>query len=197
MSHVHVLLFYYTQGAEKARSRVAGKYVEESEISAVTYKTEICRSHFLNGFCEYESRCQYAHGFGQLRARNFDEKYKTEACRLWHGGLDCPFLSRCKFIHDEYRIQASAYEFWLVSPAEKIVRIEIVSPSDMSRLKLLQDLSQQPQSLTYESSMVDAGMIVASPESGSSATPDSASTPQTTSARAASDPSAATCAQKS
>ena len=38
-------------------------------------------------------------------------------------------LCRCKYIHEEFRIQASPSEFWLVSPAEGLVRVELTSDS--------------------------------------------------------------------
>jgi hypothetical protein len=93
---------------------------------ALTYKTEICRSHHDLGYCEYEDKCQFAHGVEQLRPRKFSPKYKTQLCKNYHKFGNCRFGSRCQFIHDEQRIQVAENEFWLISQSEHLMRIEVV-----------------------------------------------------------------------
>lgn len=115
-----------------------------SEHDPLTYKTEICRSHYTTGICEYGVVCQFAHGIEELRYREFDAKYKTELCKMYHLGELCEFNARCKFIHSEYRIRAGTYEFWLVSPDENIVRIEMVDPQNINRLNQLISLTEKP-----------------------------------------------------
>jgi len=90
------------------------------------YKTEICRSHRQTGLCEYEGSCQFAHGIHELRPRHYGLKYKTQECKNYHSEGYCRFGSRCKFIHDEHRIRVANDEFWLVSPSENLVRVEVV-----------------------------------------------------------------------
>jgi len=107
-----------------------------------TYKTEICRSHLTNGYCEYGANCQFAHGISELRPRHFDVKYKTQLCKNYHKDGNCRFGSRCKFIHDEHRIQVDTNEFWLVSPSENLVRVEIVE--NAQRRQQLQALVESP-----------------------------------------------------
>lgn len=110
-----------------------------------TYKTEICRSHLNSGFCEYGDNCQFAHGIQELRPRHFDVKYKTQLCKNYHKDGHCRFGSRCKFIHDEHRIQVDQNEFWLVSPSENLVRVEIVdNPMRRAQLQALVDHPPPP-----------------------------------------------------
>lgn len=97
------------------------------------YKTEICQSYRFYGFCEYEDNCQFAHGLDDLRPRDFGLQYKTERCKNYHGTSGgsqpsgyCPFQSRCKFLHDEKRVQVGDSEFWLISPSENLIRVEVV-----------------------------------------------------------------------
>jgi len=103
------------------RTRKPGR--KDSATRALTYKTEICRSHRDLGYCEYEDKCQFAHGVEQLRSRKFSPKYKTQPCKNYHKHGNCRFGSRCQFVHDEERIQVGD-QVWLVSPSENLVRIE-------------------------------------------------------------------------
>ena len=47
---------------------------DEQDRDPLTWKTEICRSHFTTGICEYGDSCQFAHGIHELRYREFDAK---------------------------------------------------------------------------------------------------------------------------
>jgi len=102
---------------------------------AQNYKTEICRSHQMLGYCEYEDLCQFAHGVNELLPRQFGLKYKTEECKNYHTDGHCRFGSRCKFIHDEKRMKVSNNEFWLVSEKENLVRVEVVD-NDLRKAEL-------------------------------------------------------------
>ena len=65
------------------------------------YKTELCRSWEEKGTCRYGTKCQFAHGEGELRPVARHPKYKTEICRtFWVSGA-CPYGKRCCFIHTE------------------------------------------------------------------------------------------------
>jgi hypothetical protein len=111
------------------------------------YKTEICRTHMATGHCDYGASCQFAHGIEELRPRHFDAKFKTELCTNYHKDGACMFGSRCKFIHDEYRIQGEDNEFWLVSPSENLIRVEMVDRNDTARRAQLQALVNNPPQL--------------------------------------------------
>lgn len=63
------------------------------------YKTELCRSFEETGSCRYGSKCQFAHGFNELRPAPRHPKYKTEICKTFHSIGTCPYGTRCRFIH--------------------------------------------------------------------------------------------------
>jgi len=64
------------------------------------YKTEMCRPYQDEGVCKYGDKCQFAHGFEELRSVNRHPKYKTDLCRTYHKKGFCPYGPRCHFIHD-------------------------------------------------------------------------------------------------
>jgi hypothetical protein len=55
------------------------------------------------------------------------------------------------FVDDEYRVRASEFEFWLVSPAENLVRVEIVDPRNTQRLEQLTALVNNPPKVNFKS----------------------------------------------
>ncbi|KAM6958767.1 uncharacterized protein FYW47_010181 [Aplochiton taeniatus] len=68
--------------------------------SSSRYKTELCRTFAESGICKYGGKCQFAHGFEELRDLNRHPKYKTEPCRTFHTIGFCPYGARCHFIHN-------------------------------------------------------------------------------------------------
>nr|1RGO_A Chain A, Butyrate response factor 2 [Homo sapiens] len=64
------------------------------------YKTELCRPFEESGTCKYGEKCQFAHGFHELRSLTRHPKYKTELCRTFHTIGFCPYGPRCHFIHN-------------------------------------------------------------------------------------------------
>lgn len=64
------------------------------------YKTELCRPYEENGSCKYGDKCQFAHGYAELRNLARHPKYKTELCRTFHTIGFCPYGPRCHFIHN-------------------------------------------------------------------------------------------------
>ncbi|XP_004839416.1 mRNA decay activator protein ZFP36L2 [Heterocephalus glaber] len=71
-----------------------------SQINSTRYKTELCRPFEENGTCKYGEKCQFAHGFHELRSLTRHPKYKTELCRTFHTIGFCPYGPRCHFIHN-------------------------------------------------------------------------------------------------
>lgn len=100
-----------------------------SSDASDNYKTEMCRTYQKTGYCTYENICQFAHGIEDLRPRRYGVKYKTWLCKNYHLDGDCRFGSRCNFIHDEKRVQIKEREYWLLSPTENVVRVEVVKNS--------------------------------------------------------------------
>lgn len=80
-------------GGRSGANRAAGK--------SERYKTELCRSFEETGFCKYKEKCQFAHGFQELRNVQRHPKYKTDLCRTYHSTGFCPYGSRCHFVHAE------------------------------------------------------------------------------------------------
>ncbi|XP_029628304.1 mRNA decay activator protein ZFP36L1 isoform X2 [Salmo trutta] len=64
------------------------------------YKTELCRTFAESGICKYGGKCQFAHGFDEIRDLNRHPKYKTEPCRTFHTIGFCPYGIRCHFVHN-------------------------------------------------------------------------------------------------
>lgn len=101
------------------------------------YKTELCRSFEETGFCKYKEKCQFAHGFQELRNVQRHPKYKTDRCRTYHSTGFCPYGSRCHFIHDEQVTTtppASAVGFG--APPEMSTRSSPVLMNDLLRTKV-------------------------------------------------------------
>lgn len=74
---------------------------KRSSTNSSRYKTELCRPFEENGTCKYGDKCQFAHGFHELRGLNRHPKYKTEFCRTYHTIGFCPYGPRCHFIHND------------------------------------------------------------------------------------------------
>ncbi|XP_033880865.3 mRNA decay activator protein ZFP36L1-like isoform X1 [Acipenser ruthenus] len=68
--------------------------------SSSRYKTEMCRTFEESGNCKYGAKCQFAHGYNEIRGLNRHPKYKTEFCRTFHTIGFCPYGIRCHFVHN-------------------------------------------------------------------------------------------------
>ncbi|XP_061766900.1 mRNA decay activator protein ZFP36L2 isoform X1 [Nerophis ophidion] len=86
---------YSDNGERAALQQKAG-----SQINSTRYKTELCRPFEENGSCKYGEKCQFAHGYHELRSLSRHPKYKTEPCRTFHTIGFCPYGPRCHFIHN-------------------------------------------------------------------------------------------------
>lgn len=89
------------------------------------YKTELCRPYEENGSCKYGDKCQFAHGYGELRNLARHPKYKTELCRTFHTIGFCPYGPRCHFIHnfEEARIHNQKVSAQLGSTQPNILNL--------------------------------------------------------------------------
>ncbi|XP_027711039.1 mRNA decay activator protein ZFP36 [Vombatus ursinus] len=79
-----------------------GSTAQAGAASSSRYKTELCRTFSESGKCRYGSKCQFAHGPGELRPASRHPKYKTELCRKFLTMGSCPYGTRCHFIHYPY-----------------------------------------------------------------------------------------------
>uniref|UniRef100_U3KPD4 mRNA decay activator protein ZFP36 n=1 Tax=Oryctolagus cuniculus TaxID=9986 RepID=U3KPD4_RABIT len=90
------LLHLQQQQQQQQQQKGAGG----SQINSTRYKTELCRPFEESGTCKYGEKCQFAHGFHELRSLTRHPKYKTELCRTFHTIGFCPYGPRCHFIHN-------------------------------------------------------------------------------------------------
>ena len=66
------------------------------------YKTELCANWARIGACGYDSKCQFAHGFEELRMRQDQPtSYKTKECREYERTGQCAYGPRCRFMHGD------------------------------------------------------------------------------------------------
>jgi hypothetical protein len=86
--------------AATAQNNPTSAQAAAAAAAATRYKTELCRSFQENGTCKYSDKCQFAHGFNELRSMTRHPKYKTELCRTFHAAGYCPYGPRCHFVHD-------------------------------------------------------------------------------------------------
>lgn len=77
-----------------------GKYTEFSQllkkprISEETnsrIKTELCRK-FMQGLCAHGSKCNYAHGYPELRTA-------PKLCRMFMYNRHCTYGNTCRYLH--------------------------------------------------------------------------------------------------
>jgi len=89
-----------TTGAISSPSDSSSLAGANSKVNTSRYKTEMCRPFQENGSCKYGDKCQFAHGFGELRTVTRHPKYKTDLCRTYHSSGFCPYGPRCHFVHN-------------------------------------------------------------------------------------------------
>ncbi|KAG0182455.1 hypothetical protein DFQ29_004077 [Apophysomyces sp. BC1021] len=110
------------------------------------YKTEICQNWEQTQQCRYGAKCQYAHGFDELRHVDRHPKYKTKMCRTFEQTGVCPYGRRCTFQHMQ--------SLWLRDePMLELDRLtssassqyddedEVVPPESLLPYQLLDDMS--------------------------------------------------------
>ena len=78
------------------------KELQRELVPPQNHKVELCKNFISKGYCPYESRCRFAHGREELRARDADqssELYRTRKCRVFFEKGECRFGQRCNFRH--------------------------------------------------------------------------------------------------
>lgn len=113
------------------------------------YKTELCRPFEENGACKYGDKCQFAHGYNELRNLTRHPKYKTELCRTFHTIGFCPYGPRCHFVHnfEEARIHNQKVSAQLGSAQPNIMGLNplISGNGPATNVSLLEQIAQSPQ----------------------------------------------------
>ncbi|XP_023660158.2 mRNA decay activator protein ZFP36L2 [Paramormyrops kingsleyae] len=90
----------YSENGERSQHLQVLQQKPGSQINSTRYKTELCRPFEESGACKYGEKCQFAHGYHELRSLSRHPKYKTEPCRTFHTIGFCPYGPRCHFIHN-------------------------------------------------------------------------------------------------
>ncbi|KAL7641354.1 UNVERIFIED_CONTAM: hypothetical protein RMT77_008493 [Armadillidium vulgare] len=93
-------IFTLEDGSERLGSLTNLEVDEFAPLDPSKYKTELCRSYQVHGYCKYGIRCNYAHGVTQIRIAYRHGKYKTRNCQSYHETGFCRYGARCSFIHD-------------------------------------------------------------------------------------------------
>lgn len=73
---------------------------QQQQVNYNRYKTELCRQFSESGDCKYGDKCQFAHGFHELKDVKRHPRYKTDLCKTFHSKGFCPYGPRCHFIHE-------------------------------------------------------------------------------------------------
>lgn len=99
ISVFHSETLFNKDGKIRERSLSESDHNQRNQNSS-RYKTELCRPFEESGACKYGDKCQFAHGYNELRNLSRHPKYKTELCRTFHTVGFCPYGPRCHFIHN-------------------------------------------------------------------------------------------------
>ncbi|EJS42323.1 cth1p [Saccharomyces arboricola H-6] len=81
-------------------SRIAPLEVPQI-VNKTLYKTELCESFTIKGYCKYENKCQFAHGLNELKFKKKSNNYRTKPCINWSKLGYCPYGKRCCFKHGD------------------------------------------------------------------------------------------------
>ncbi|XP_060926016.1 mRNA decay activator protein ZFP36L2-like [Limanda limanda] len=127
---------YSASGERGVQQQKAG-----SQINSTRYKTELCRPFEENGSCKYGEKCQFAHGYHELRSLSRHPKYKTEPCRTFHTIGFCPYGPRCHFIHNADELRPAPAANANIQPGEPLSTRELGGYSQRDRPKLHHSLS--------------------------------------------------------
>ncbi|QHS72360.1 putative mRNA-binding protein CTH1 [Saccharomyces paradoxus] len=70
-------------------------------VNKTLYKTELCESFTIKGYCKYGNKCQFAHGLHELKFKKKSNNYRTKPCINWSKLGYCPYGKRCCFKHGD------------------------------------------------------------------------------------------------
>ena len=70
-------------------------------VNKTLYKTELCESFTIKGYCKYGNKCQFAHGLNELKFKKKSNNYRTKPCINWSKLGYCPYGKRCCFKHGD------------------------------------------------------------------------------------------------
>lgn len=108
----------------------------------VKYKTEVCRN-WEAGFCEFGERCAFAHGYQELRQKQYlANNYKTKPCKQFFELGYCMYGTRCQFKHRDFSERSPISTASSSPRASKLADID-ESNEGKRRLRIFQDLEKR------------------------------------------------------
>ena len=118
-------------------------------IDGTKYKTEMCRNWLETHFCQYDDKCNFAHGYDELIDKNpSNDKYKSKKCIPFHTKSICTYGQRCLFLHDTRKLEEIPRSFYKA----KLV----YNPYPVKRLPVFERITQKT-SFEYYFSKILAG----------------------------------------
>ena len=121
------------------------------------YKTEICRNFQFNGKCCYGNKCQFAHGYDELRSSSRHPKYKSKQCEKYALTGECPYKHRCSYYHEPHERLLEPEKQDSKKPESGCVVSN--SSSDTMLLDSFATLSLSQSPLPYSGSSVSAPFL--------------------------------------
>jgi hypothetical protein len=67
----------------------------------VKLKTQLCRKFMMQGTCNLGTKCNYAHGYSELRE-------SPKLCRMFSSNRQCSFGNNCRFLHSAPHHESAA-----------------------------------------------------------------------------------------
>lgn len=89
------------QNQNQSQGQLNEPIAQQQEINKQLYKTELCESFTTKGFCKYGDKCQFAHGFNELKFKQRANNFRTKPCINWEKLGYCPYGKRCLFKHGD------------------------------------------------------------------------------------------------
>lgn len=94
-------------------------------MNTAKYKTVLCKHYGQNGTCSYGDKCQFAHGFQELKSsigtdniNNHDptkpkttpdpSNFKIVKCKNWESSGSCKYGSVCTFAHGDFELRTKS-----------------------------------------------------------------------------------------
>ena len=112
------------------------------KISSERYKTEICESFRLTGYCKYHDYCLFAHGMSDLRPENLVNDIK-QLIVLTIRKVNVNLVQDVHIYMMNIELKYKLMNFGYIDPLNKIVRIEIVNDDDILRKQQLMKLIEK------------------------------------------------------
>ena len=123
------------------------------------YKTTLCKKFVKGEGCPYGNKCQFAHGFQELRvfsgngqnplymnmnnqnnkSQNNILNYKIIKCKNWEKDRTCKYGAHCTFAHGDSELRVKSDNLYQINPTLPIM-MPMMMPSQGIDLNQMQQL---------------------------------------------------------